>query len=89
MLLRPFVYQPKPWPRDNDPDRSGLWQLVLLVTVVVIVVCVVVTAFAADLPVRRRVPDPRCNTGARYEAMREAYERRLPDPCNGATIWRR
>lgn len=28
-----------------------------------------------------------CKGAARYEAMREAYELRKPDPCNGAKTW--
>lgn len=92
-MLRPFVYQPGPWPSDGDPDRSGMWQFVLLVTVVVVAVCIAVTVFAADKPLpsrvdpRTRPTDARCNTAARYDAMREAYEKRLPDPCSGARTW--
>lgn len=28
-----------------------------------------------------------CKGAARYEAMREAYELRKPDPCNGGKVW--
>lgn len=28
-----------------------------------------------------------CKGPGRYDAMREAYERQLPDPCNGAKVW--
>ena len=28
-----------------------------------------------------------CKGPARYDAMREAYELRMPDPCNGAKKW--
>lgn len=31
--------------------------------------------------------DPRCNTAARYDAMRDAYAKGKPDPCNGAKEW--
>lgn len=88
-MLRPFVYEPLPRNRDAG------WRFVVVSTIVVTVVCTAVTAFAADLPLpsrdshRTRPVDPRCNTAARYDAMREAYELRLPDPCNGATRWRR
>ena len=31
--------------------------------------------------------DPRCETAARYDAMRDAYAAGRPDPCNGAKEW--
>lgn len=94
MLLRPFVYQPRQSSGyEGEPYHAG--RLVIAMTIVVTAICLAVTAFAADLPLpsrdshRTRPVDPRCNTAARYDAMREAYELRLPDPCNGATRWRR
>lgn len=30
-----------------------------------------------------------CRGPARYDAMREAYDMRKPDPCSGAKEWRR
>lgn len=46
------------------------------------------STFAADMhvPLPKKKPiqshyDKRCDTAARYEAMREAYEAGQPDPC--------
>jgi hypothetical protein len=63
---------------------------VLSMTAIVLIAGFLVTAHGADLAVPRKgsgFPDSRCYTAARYEAMREAYERRLPDPCSGARTW--
>lgn len=64
---------------------------VLILASFVLIAGFLVTAHGADLAVARKgrgvVPDPRCNTAARYEAMREAYDLRLPDPCSGAKTW--
>lgn len=48
--------------------------------------CLLILAAVLDIRSRPEPKpiDPRCNSGARYEAMREAYEERLPDPCNPA-----
>lgn len=93
-MLRPFVYQPRSSWGEDDPDRSGPWRFVIGVTALVILIGLTVTVLAADKPLpsgvthRTRPIDPRCNTAARYDAMREAYERRLPDPCNSrARVW--
>jgi len=31
--------------------------------------------------------DPRCDGSARYDAMREAYDRMKPNPCDGSKVW--
>ena len=31
--------------------------------------------------------DPRCEGSARYDAMREAYDRMRPNPCDGSKVW--
>jgi hypothetical protein len=95
-MLRPFMYAPRPC-NDNGAVITGhrlptVWSFVLLATVIVLILGSLVTVFAAELPVppfRRAgdVPYPGCNTAARYDVMREAYERRLPNPCNGAKVW--
>jgi hypothetical protein len=62
--------------------------------IVMAVVLVMQMVHGAELPLpsrteSRRPTDPRCNTAARYDAMREAYQLRLPDPCSGARTWTR
>ena len=53
------------------------------------------SARGADLKLHTRAVDAinagrwreMCKGAARYDAMREAYELRMPDPCNGAKKW--
>jgi hypothetical protein len=67
------------------------FNFVVISTTIVLIAGVLVSARGADIAVPRKGsggrPDPRCYTAARYEAMREAYEMRLPDPCSGARVW--
>lgn len=67
------------------------FNFVVVSTTIVLIAGIIVSARGADIAVSRKgsgvAPDPRCYTAARYQAMREAYDLRLPDPCSGARVW--
>ena len=85
----------------DDPEGRFIFAAIMLCVVLVLVLVYVLTmipraAVGADMKVRTSATVDAINYGrwkvmckgpARYEAMREAYELRKPDPCNGAKQW--
>ncbi|MGY4300440.1 uncharacterized membrane protein (DUF106 family) [Bradyrhizobium sp. i1.4.4] len=72
---------------NRDIDR--LVKPILSLTIIGIIFGVLASSASAKIahPKIKNVKDTRCSTSARYEAMREAYERRRPNPCGSAENW--
>jgi hypothetical protein len=85
------------WPNDWEGRLIVLIMLgaVVLFAVLVWMLVLIPRARGADLPMHVRVMDAvnagrwkqMCKGAARYDAMREAYELKRPDPCNGGKKW--